>query len=61
VCLLEGRGEGTLDNGKGELPHNAIDGKNTAIRRAVHSDDRGQFGKRLGRTLKGILGKRGSA
>jgi hypothetical protein len=59
LCLLEGRGERALDNGKSKLPLNAIDGKTPANRRAVNADDRGQFGKKLGRTLRGILGKRG--
>ncbi len=61
VCLLEGRDGRSVDNGKGGLPLNAIDENTPASRGAVNADDRGQFGKRLGRTLRGILGKRESA
>jgi hypothetical protein len=58
---LESRGEKAPDNGKGELLQNAIDEKATARNGVVGVVDGGQSGNRLGRTLKGILGKRGSA
>jgi len=61
VCLLESRGEGIPDDGNGGPPPNAIDGKATARGNVAGADDRGQSGRSLGRTLRSILGKRGSA
>lgn len=60
LCLLESKGEITPGNGMAELPQDAIDMKATATGKAASVDGRGQFGKRLGRTLRGILGKRAS-
>jgi hypothetical protein len=54
-------GEKSPDYGKRELLQNAIDDKATAGNGAVGVADGVQSGNRVGRTLKGILGKRGSA
>lgn len=61
VCLTENSGRGAPDNGKAKPVQNEVVAKVTAEKDPASADNGGQSGHGWGRTLKGILGKRGSA
>ena len=61
ICLLEGRSDGSPGNGGGNQPQSQLAGKGVLRQGTPGAADTGQSENRLGKTLRGILGKRGSA